>query len=67
MHELKKSLKAIGSDLAVALDRPENVIPGAAECLYLQTLESHRAVLDRFIDGGRSFPITGRLDSCGWL
>ena len=46
VHELKKSLKAIGSDLAVALDRPENVIPGVAECLCcIATLCVTRGVL----------------------
>ena len=30
VHELKKNLKAIGSDLAVVLDRPENIISGMA-------------------------------------
>ena len=29
VHDLKKSLKAIGSDLAIVLDRPEKAIAGA--------------------------------------
>ena len=43
VQELKKSLKAIGSDLAVALDRPENVIPGAAGYSCQTMLPMHGA------------------------
>lgn len=37
VHNLKENLKAIGSDLAIALDRPERVIAGAPTCCCVST------------------------------